>query len=189
MALTSLVEAVQQSKILVDTLSTSNIEPVHIAFGINHAYARGLGITLYSMLKNHPDHAFHVHIFSGSLADDDIRKLTPLVEGHALAITLHIFNIRQSFPYQALLPAFFIALVAFILQAVAETRSALLLFRLFCVGAAVWHIAHGSHKMRALWLGLIVLMLIAGFGAQKYAARVADRIETVKTEIELYQQG
>ena len=100
-----------------------------------------------------------------------------------------LWSIRQSFPGHALLPSVFIALVAFVLLAVAETRSALLLFGLFCLATIVWHIAHGSHKLRAFWLGLIVLLLIAGFGAQKYMARVVDRIETVKTEIELYQQG
>lgn len=92
MALTSLAEAVQQSNLLVDTLSTSDCEPVHVAFGINHAYARGLGITLFSLLENHPDRAFHVHIFSDSLADDDVRKLIALAGDYALAITLHIFN-------------------------------------------------------------------------------------------------
>ena len=92
MAITPVADAVQQSKLLVNTLSDTDVNPVHVAFGINHAYARGLGITLYSLLSHHPDTAFHVHIFSDSLSEQDVEKLRSLAAGHRLAITLHIFN-------------------------------------------------------------------------------------------------
>lgn len=92
MTMTQLVDAVQQSKLLVNTLSDMDASPVHVAFGINHAYARGLGITLFSLLKNHPDTAFHAHIFSDSLKESDIEKLQTLAQGHRIAITLHLFN-------------------------------------------------------------------------------------------------
>lgn len=92
MAITQLADAVKQSKLLVNTLSETDVVPVHVAFGINYAYARGLGITLFSLLSNHPHTAFHAHIFSDSLSENDIEKLQALGKDHSLAITLHIFN-------------------------------------------------------------------------------------------------
>ena len=92
MAIIQLADAVQQSTVLVNTLSDTDAAPVHIAFGINHAYARGLGITLFSLLINHPHSAFHAHIFSDSLDEKDVKKLQSLAEAYPLIITLHIFN-------------------------------------------------------------------------------------------------
>ncbi|MBE5681136.1 glycosyltransferase family 8 protein [Pantoea agglomerans] len=92
MAITPLAEAVQQSQLLVNTLADTDDNPVHVAFGINYAYARGMGITLFSLLSHHPDTAFHAHVFSDSLCEEDVEKLRSLAKGHRLAITLHIFN-------------------------------------------------------------------------------------------------
>ncbi|MFT4273187.1 MAG: glycosyltransferase [Pantoea sp.] len=85
-------EAVQQSETLLNTLPHNDESVIHVAFGINHNYARGMGITLFSLLKHHPTTAFHIHIFTDTLADDDIDRLKQLAGNQPLAITLHLFN-------------------------------------------------------------------------------------------------
>lgn len=87
-----LADAVRESRVLIDTLNQADDSVVHIAFGINHAYARGMGITLFSLLKHHPATPFHIHIFSDALADDDIARLQQLGSDRAITITLHLFD-------------------------------------------------------------------------------------------------
>ncbi|WP_312241687.1 glycosyltransferase [Pantoea sp.] len=92
MATHQLAGCIQQSQLLVDRLSGADNDAVHIAFGINACYARGMGISLFSLLKNHPDTPFYVHIFSDALAEEDIHKLRLLAQDYRVAIRLHLFS-------------------------------------------------------------------------------------------------
>ncbi|WP_047608266.1 glycosyltransferase family 8 protein [Rahnella aquatilis] len=77
---------------LVNHLGDSAFPVVHIAFGINNAYARGMGITVFSVLKNNPDLAFHIHIFGSALDEKSKSRLLELAVNHPLAITCYIFK-------------------------------------------------------------------------------------------------
>lgn len=92
MAIHRLAGCIQQSNLLINTLSGADEDVVHVAFGINDSYARGMGISLFSLFKNHPDTPFHVHIFSDALAEADIDRLRLLAQDYRVAITLHIFS-------------------------------------------------------------------------------------------------
>lgn len=77
---------------LVNNLGDSSLPVVHIAFGINNAYARGMGVTVFSVLKNNPDLAFHIHIFGSALDEISKSRLLELAANHPLAITCYVFK-------------------------------------------------------------------------------------------------
>ena len=77
---------------LVNNLGSTALPVVHIAFGINNAYARGMGITAFSVLKNNPDLAFHIHIFGSALDHKSKSLLLELAVNYPLAITCYVFK-------------------------------------------------------------------------------------------------
>ncbi|NDL64789.1 glycosyltransferase family 8 protein [Acerihabitans arboris] len=77
---------------LIDTLSAAPQPVCHIAFGVDNQYARGMGVTLFSLLDNNPGSLFHIHIFSNGLADSVKKKLLILVAGRSIAITLYKYQ-------------------------------------------------------------------------------------------------
>ncbi|PKE27773.1 sugar glycosyltransferase [Rahnella sp. AA] len=77
---------------LVNNLEFSALPVVHIAFGINNAYARGMGITIFSILENNPSLAFHVHVFGSPLDEKSKLLLLELATNHPLAITCYVFR-------------------------------------------------------------------------------------------------
>ncbi|MCZ4059793.1 O-antigen ligase family protein [Pantoea sp. LMR881] len=101
-----------------------------------------------------------------------------------------LWSIRKAFPRHYPVPFFLILIVSFILLGVSETRSAILLFSLFCLAAMIHHIVVSPWRSRVIWLSLFAALLLVGmFSAAKYSDRLFDRVETVQTEIEQYQQG
>lgn len=90
MATHRIAGCIQQSHLLINTLAGA--DAVHVAFGINASYARGMGISLFSLFENHPDTPFHIHIFSDALAEEDINNLRQLAQGYRVAISLHLFS-------------------------------------------------------------------------------------------------
>ncbi|MDL4913115.1 MAG: O-antigen ligase family protein [Enterobacterales bacterium endosymbiont of Blomia tropicalis] len=101
-----------------------------------------------------------------------------------------LWSIRKAFPRHYPLPFFLILFVSFILLGVSETRSAILLFSLFCLVAIIHHIMVSPWRTRVMWISLFAALLIAAtFSAAKYSSHLLNRIETVKTEIEQYQNG
>lgn len=77
---------------LVNNLEFSALPVVHIAFGVNNAYARGMGITIFSVLENNPDLAFHIHIFGSALDQKSKSLLLELAANHPLAMTCYVFK-------------------------------------------------------------------------------------------------
>lgn len=77
---------------LVNNLEFSALPVVHIAFGVNNAYARGMGITIFSVLENNPDLAFHIHIFGSGLDQKSKSLLLELAANHPLAMTCYVFQ-------------------------------------------------------------------------------------------------
>ena len=77
---------------LVNNLGFSELPVVHIAFGINNAYARGMGITVFSVMENNPDLAFHIHVFGSPLDEKSKSLLLELAANRPLAITCNVFK-------------------------------------------------------------------------------------------------
>ena len=101
-----------------------------------------------------------------------------------------LWSIRKTFPRHYPIPFFLILSISFVLLAVSETRSAILLFSLFCLAAMIHHIAVSPWRSRIIWLSLFAALITAGaFNAAKYSDHLLERVETVKTEIDQYQQG
>lgn len=82
----------EQKEVLVNNLGFSVLPVVHIAFGINNAYARGMGITVFSVMENNPDLAFHIHVFGSPLDQKSKSLLLDLAAGRPLAITCYVFK-------------------------------------------------------------------------------------------------
>jgi len=83
---------IERHETLVNTLSVAPEQICHVAFGVDNHYARGMGVTLFSLLENNPDILFHIHIFSTGLNADVRGKLLKLAENRAVAITLYGYN-------------------------------------------------------------------------------------------------
>ena len=82
----------EQKEELVNNLGFSDLPVVHIAFGINNAYARGMGITVFSVMENNPDLAFHIHVFGSPLDEKSKSLLLELAANRPLAITCNVFK-------------------------------------------------------------------------------------------------
>lgn len=76
---------------LINSLTTEK-EVIHLSFGINDGYARGMGIAVYSVLANNPEMRFHVHLFGTPLSDDTKSKIIELATMFPLAVTLYTFK-------------------------------------------------------------------------------------------------
>jgi O-antigen ligase len=101
-----------------------------------------------------------------------------------------LWSIRQAFPRHYPLPFFLVLIVSYLLLAVTETRSAILLFTLFCLAAMLHHILVAPWRSRLIWITVFALLLTGAlFSAAKYSDRLLNRVETVQTEIEQYNQG
>ena len=92
MTTSSMVSPIQRSELITCTLPENSTTPFHVAFGINQAYTRGMGIALFSLLKHHPQHAFHIHIFTTQLNEQDYARLQRLAVEYPVAISLHLFD-------------------------------------------------------------------------------------------------
>lgn len=92
MTLSGMANPVHHSEMLVCTFEEAESTPFHVAFGIDQTYIRGMGITLYSLLKNHPDQVFHIHLFTTHLTVQDRERIKRLASQYTLIISLHIFD-------------------------------------------------------------------------------------------------
>jgi lipopolysaccharide biosynthesis glycosyltransferase len=66
--------------------------PIHIAFGVDDRYVRGMGVVISSILENNPDSSFVFHVFYGSMFDEDFTRLDTLAEKFATTVELHAIN-------------------------------------------------------------------------------------------------
>lgn len=92
MIISNMINPIQHSKIISSTLSEDSKTQFHVAFGINQSYTRGMGIALYSLLKNNPKHDFHIHLFTTGLDENDEERLKNLAEKFPVIISLHLFD-------------------------------------------------------------------------------------------------
>lgn len=76
---------------IVNSLGTEK-DVVHLSFGINDSYARGMGIAVFSVLENNPDLRFHVHLFGTALSNESISRIIELAKMFPLAVTTYTFK-------------------------------------------------------------------------------------------------
>ena len=76
--------------------STPSISPnsdaVHIAFGVDTNYFRGMAVNITSILKNNPGMVFIFHVFAFSITDDSRRRLEDLEKKYDIAIHIYILH-------------------------------------------------------------------------------------------------
>lgn len=82
---------IENKEELINSLNTEK-EVVHLSFGINDSYARGMGIAVFSVLENNPDLRFHIHLFGTKLSEETKNKILELATTFPLAVTLYTFR-------------------------------------------------------------------------------------------------
>lgn len=92
MTTSSIANPIQHSEQIACTLAEKDNPVFHVAFAINPAYTRGMGVALFSLLKHHPEQAFHIHLFTTGLAEQDKFRLKSLAVQYPITISLHLFD-------------------------------------------------------------------------------------------------
>jgi UDP-glucose:(glucosyl)LPS alpha-1,3-glucosyltransferase len=75
------------------TASCSRRNQVHIAFGVDAHYYRGMGVTITSVIENNPAVDFVFHVFAFSITADDKERLQQLEKLHDIVIQLHLLDV------------------------------------------------------------------------------------------------
>ncbi|WP_050478446.1 glycosyltransferase family 8 protein [Herbaspirillum rhizosphaerae] len=74
------------------TGATSGDEALHIAFGVDSSYFRGMGVAIASAIKNNPGMRFVFHVFAFSVSDDSRRRIVQLEAHYATEIRIHVLD-------------------------------------------------------------------------------------------------
>ncbi|WP_041741268.1 glycosyltransferase family 8 protein [Collimonas fungivorans] len=69
-----------------------NPSAVHVAFGVDTNYFRGMGVNIVSIVRNNPDMVFIFHVFAFSITDDSRHRLEQLESNCGTSIVIHILN-------------------------------------------------------------------------------------------------
>jgi UDP-glucose:(glucosyl)LPS alpha-1,3-glucosyltransferase len=69
-----------------------NSDVVHVAFGVDTNYFRGMGVNITSIVKNNPDMVFIFHVFAFSITDDSRRRLEELERSCNTSIVIHLLH-------------------------------------------------------------------------------------------------
>lgn len=70
----------------------SGKEPVHVAFGVDAGYYRGMGVTITSVVENNPGRDFVFHVFAFSITDDNRDRLAKLEKQLGVTVRLHLLD-------------------------------------------------------------------------------------------------
>lgn len=65
---------------------------LHIAFGVDSSYFRGMGVAIASVIKNNPQMRFVFHVFAFSVSDDSRRRIALLEQQYAIRIHIHVLS-------------------------------------------------------------------------------------------------
>jgi len=65
---------------------------LHIAFGVDSSYFRGMGVAIASVIKNNSDMRFVFHVFAFSVSDDSRRRIVLLEAQYAIKIHIHVLD-------------------------------------------------------------------------------------------------
>ena len=75
---------------------TSGTTPIHIAFGINDAYAPYISVTIKSIVENNRGNDIRIHVLTDRISNSNQRRLADAVEGCKSA-KLEIHTVDDSF--------------------------------------------------------------------------------------------
>ena len=71
---------------------SSTPDVMHIAFGVDTNYFRGMAVNITSILKNNPGMVFIFHVFAFSITDDSRRRLEDLMKKYDISINIHLLH-------------------------------------------------------------------------------------------------
>lgn len=71
---------------------TANSEVIHVAFGVDANYFRGMGVTIASIVKNNPDLFFVFHVFAFTVSEDNRRRIAQMEKASGAPIHIHVLS-------------------------------------------------------------------------------------------------
>jgi UDP-glucose:(glucosyl)LPS alpha-1,3-glucosyltransferase len=74
--------------------ANANGAALHVAFGVDAAYARPAGIAITSLLAHNPRMAFVFHVFANSMGSADRKRFEELARRHETAVELYDVDTR-----------------------------------------------------------------------------------------------
>lgn len=75
-----------------ETTKNSISKSMHVAFGVDENYFRGMAVNIVSIIKNNLDLVFYFHVFAFSVSDDTHRRLQELEKDYDISITIHLVD-------------------------------------------------------------------------------------------------
>lgn len=101
-----------------------------------------------------------------------------------------LWSIWRNFSRHYIIPFALVTAITFVLLGVSGTRSAIILFSIFCFIGLFYYLLFSSWKSRIIGLSLLTIAILTGiYFAGRYSEDLFDRVESVKTEITKYQNG
>ena len=74
------------------TVEQFSDQQIHVAFGVDANYFRGMGVTITSVVKNNPDLHFIFHVFAFHVSDDNRRRIGQLEAELDSTINIHVLS-------------------------------------------------------------------------------------------------
>lgn len=68
-------------------------DALHASFGIDANFALGMGVLMFSMLKNNPDLPIVFHIFTDGLHAEDVERIKKIATGRLTTIKIYYMNV------------------------------------------------------------------------------------------------
>jgi lipopolysaccharide biosynthesis glycosyltransferase len=65
---------------------------VHIAFGVDTHYFRGMGVAMISIIENNPEIDLVFHVFAFKVSDNDRRRLREIEVQRSVAVNIHVID-------------------------------------------------------------------------------------------------
>jgi lipopolysaccharide biosynthesis glycosyltransferase len=72
--------------------STARSEVMHIAFGVDASYFRGMGVAIASIVKNNPNRPFVFHVFAFAVSEDSRRRIAQMEKICGAPIHVHVLD-------------------------------------------------------------------------------------------------
>jgi lipopolysaccharide biosynthesis glycosyltransferase len=69
-----------------------NSEVIHIAFGVDANYFRGMGVTIASIIKNNPELFFVFHVFAFTVSEDSRRRIAQMEKTTGMPFHVHVLS-------------------------------------------------------------------------------------------------
>lgn len=84
-----------------DVLHGSAGGALHVAFGVDSGYFRGMGAAIVSLLQHNPRQQFVFHVFAFSVSEDSRARLDRLAQMYGLDIRTHVLDAHMLDAFRA----------------------------------------------------------------------------------------